>query len=153
MNGKLLPAALALVTDQFACERIIKASRLVADLNKTDELFVLNIAKPDASPNPKALEHLFGVAKEYNAQMALQFSNSVESAVIHFIREHQVICVVTDIPENLDSVLVHLWERLPNTMFYTVSPKGILREVMEPVDSFPRVKGFYLRQGIQAGEL
>ena len=37
MNGKLLPAALALVTDQFACERIIKASRLVADLNKTDE--------------------------------------------------------------------------------------------------------------------
>ena len=135
MNGKLLPAALALVTDQFACERIIKASRLVADLNKTDELFVLNIAKPDASPNPKALEHLFGVAKEYNAQMALQFSNSVES------------------PENMDSVLVHLWERLPNTMFYTVSPKGILREVMEPVDSFPRVKGFYLRQGIQAGEL
>lgn len=132
MNGKQTSATLVLVTDQFTCERIIKASRLVANLNQTDELFVLNVMKPDSCANPKALEHLFGVAKEYDAQMTIEFADSVESAIIHFVREHHVVCAVTGIPENTDSVLVRLWERLPNVVFYTVSQKGALREVMEP---------------------
>lgn len=132
MNGKQSPATLVLVTDQFACERIIKASRLVANLNQTNELFVLNIMKPDSCANPKALEHLFGVAKEYDAQMTIEFADSVESAIIHFVREHHVVCAVTGLPESTASVLVKLWERLPNVTFYTVSQKGTLREVMEP---------------------
>lgn len=136
MSGKLTSATLVLVTDQFACERIIKASRLVADLNKTDELFVLNVMKPNSCANPKALEHLFGVAKEYDAQMTIEFSDSVESAIIHFIREHHVVCAVTGIPESTASVLVRLWERLPNVTFYTVSPKGALREILEPESCF-----------------
>lgn len=132
MKAKQISATLVLVTDQFACERIIKSSRLVADLNKTDELLVLNVMKPEAKANPAALEHLFAVAKEYDAQMTIEFSESVESAIVHFIRDHHVVCAVTGIPENTSSVLVRLWERLPNVMFYTVSAKGALREVILP---------------------
>lgn len=150
MNGKQTSATLVLVTDQIACERIIKASRLVADLNKTDELFVLNVMEPDSCANPKALEHLFAVSKEYGAQMTIEFSDSVESAIIHFIRENHVVCAVTGIPENTESVLVRLWERLPNLTFYTVSQKGALREVLEPVSCVLNAPP--IQHNVRAGE-
>ena len=51
-----------LVTDQFECERIIKAARMIADLSQT-ALTVLSVMKTGAQTNPAALEHLFGVAK------------------------------------------------------------------------------------------
>lgn len=150
MYGKQTSATLVLVTDQFACERIIKASRLVADLNKTDELLVLNVMKPDSCANPKALEHLFGVAKEYGALMTIQFSDSVESAIIHCIRENHVVCAVTGQPESANSVLVRLWERLPNVLFYTVGPKGTLREALP--DTIPLLPHAPRKRNIRAGE-
>lgn len=128
MNEKMNSATVVLVTDQFACERIIKASRLVADLNHTN-LVVLSVMRNGAETNPAALEHLFGVAKEYGAQMTLEFSDSVESTIVHFTRENRVVCAVTGIPENEHSILVRLWQRLTNVAFYTVSSKGALREV------------------------
>ena len=43
---------LVLVTDQFTCERIIKAARVIADLSKTD-LTVLSVMKTGAQINPR----------------------------------------------------------------------------------------------------
>ena len=46
---------LVLVTDQFACERIIKAARVIADLSKTN-LLVLSVMRDGVCTNPAALE-------------------------------------------------------------------------------------------------
>ena len=44
---------LVLVTDQFACERIIKAARVIADLSKTN-LLVLSVMRDGVCTNPAA---------------------------------------------------------------------------------------------------
>ncbi|MEM1485444.1 hypothetical protein V6615_11285 [Oscillospiraceae bacterium PP1C4] len=120
---------LVLVTDQFACERIIKSGRIIADLSRTD-LTVLSVMRTGVETNPAALEHLFGVAKEYNARMTVEFSDNPQSAIVHFIRENKVVNAITGIPRNEDSILVRIWKTLLNVTFFTVTEKGELREVV-----------------------
>ena len=119
-----------LVTDQFACERIIKAARVIADLTKT-ELQVLSVMRTGADVNPQALEHLFGVAKEYGARMTVEFSDNPQSAIVHFIRENRVTNAITGIPHDEQSILVRMWKTLQNIRFFTVSQQGELHEVLE----------------------
>lgn len=121
---------LVLVTDQFACERIIKSARIIADLSNT-ELLVLSVMKTGAQTNPAALEHLFGVAKEYGARMTVEFSDNPQSAIVHFIRENKVVNAITGIPGNEDSILVRMWKTLLNITFFTVTEKGELHEVVD----------------------
>lgn len=122
-------ATLVLVTDQFKCERIIRSARLIADLSKT-ELLVLSVMKDSSKSNPDALEHLFGVAKEYQAQMVVTFSDNPLSAISHFIRENRVVNAVTGMPQNEHSILVKLWQRMANIQFYTVNEAGEVKEVL-----------------------
>ena len=119
-----------LVTDQFECERIIKAARVIADLSQT-ALTVLSVMKTGAQTNPAALEHLFGVAKEYGAQMTVEFSDNPQSAIVHFIRENHVVNAITGMPQNEDSILVRMWKTLQNVKFFTVTKKGELHEVAD----------------------
>ena len=121
---------LVLVTDQFTCERIIKAARVIAYLSKTD-LTVLSVMKTGAQINPAALEHLFGVAKEYGAKMTVEFSNNPQSAIVHSIRENRVINAVTGMPRDESSILVRMWKTLQNVTFFTVNEKGELHEVVD----------------------
>lgn len=130
MNETFVSATIVLVTDQFECERIIKASRVIADLNH-NELLVLSVMKDGASANPDALEHLYSVSKEYDAQMAVQFSDSVQEAIVTFCRENRAVCAVTGVPENRDSVLVRLWKELPGVAFYVANKEGELHEVVD----------------------
>ena len=119
-----------LVTDQFECERIIKAARVIADLSQT-ALTVLSVMKTGAQTNPAALEHLFGVAKEYGAQMTVEFSDNPQSAIVHSIRENRVINAVTGMPRDESSILVRMWKTLQNVTFFTVNEKGELHEVVD----------------------
>lgn len=121
---------LVLVTDQFACERIIKSARVIADLSTT-ELTVLSVMKSGTQTNPAALEHLFGVAKEYNARMTVTFSDTPQSAIVHFIRENKVVNAITGIPQDENSILVRMWKTLRNVSFFTVTEKGELHEVID----------------------
>ena len=121
---------LVLVTDQFACERIIKAARVIADLSKTN-LLVLSVMRDGVCTNPAALEHLFGVAKEYGAQMTVEFSDNPQSAITHFIRNNRVINAITGMPNDENSILVRLWKTLRNVTFFTVTEKGELHEVVD----------------------
>ena len=121
---------LALVTDQFACERIIKSARLIADLSKT-ELIVLSVMRTGAQTNPAALEHLFSVAKEYSARMTVEFSDNPQSTIVHLIHSNHVINTVTGIPESEQSILVRMWETLQNISFFTVTERGELHEVLD----------------------
>ena len=121
---------LTLVTDQFACERIIKSARLIADLSKTD-LIVLSVKRTGAETNPAALEHLFSVAKEYGARMTVEFSDNPQSTIVHLIHSNRVINAVTGIPNSENSILVRLWENLQNVTFFTVTERGELHEVID----------------------
>lgn len=121
---------LVLVTDQFACERIIKSARIIADLSQT-ELTVLSVMKSGVPTNPAALEHLFGVAKEYGARMTVEFSDSPQSAIVHFIRENKVVNAITGIPQDESSILIRMWKTLLNVKFFTVTERGVLHEVVD----------------------
>ncbi len=132
-------ATLVLVTDQFACERIIKSARVIADLSDT-ELLVLSVMKNGSQTNPAALEHLFEVAKEYSAQMTVQFSDNPKSAIVHYIRENHVVNAVTGMPQNERSILVQMWKRLLNVRFYTVTQRGELHEVVDRTFHRPLAK-------------
>ena len=131
MNEKMpVYNTLVLVTDQFACERIIKAARVIADLSNTP-LRVLSVMRPGVPANPQALEHLFGVAKEYGARMTVEFSDNPQSAIVHFIRDNRVVNAITGMPDGENSILVRMWKTLLNVQFFTVSPNGELHEVLE----------------------
>ena len=121
---------LVLVTDQFSCERIIKAARVIADLSHTC-LQVLSVVRPGVPANPQALEHLFAVAKEYDARMTVEFSDNPQSAIAHFIRDNHVVNAITGIPDGEGSILVRMWKTLLNVRFFTVSANGELHEVLE----------------------
>lgn len=120
---------LVLVTDQFSCERIIKASNVIAELSNT-KLEVLSVMQSNAQVNPDALEHLFSVAKEYNANMIVKFADDPQSAIVHFIKENKAVNAITGMPQNEHSILVNLWKMLGNVSFYTVSEEGELHEVV-----------------------
>ena len=130
MNTLSMYATVVLVTDQFACERIIKAARVIADISKT-QLKVLSVVKNGIEPNPAALEHLFGVAKEYDAQMTVEFSDNPQSAIVHFIRDNRVVNAITGMPQGENSILVRMWKTLQNVTFFTVTEKGELKEVVD----------------------
>ncbi len=119
---------LVLVTDQFACERIIKAAHVVADISQ-NPLLVLSVMRPDIQVNPAALEHLFEVAKEHGAQMTVTFSENPYSAIVHYIRDNHVVNAITGMPQDETSILWQMWKRLPNVNFFTVTEKGELHEV------------------------
>ncbi|MBC8584571.1 hypothetical protein [Youxingia wuxianensis] len=121
---------LVLVTDQFECERIIKAGRVIADLSKTSYA-VLSVMHTGARTNPAALEHLFSVAKEYDAEMTITFSDNPKSTIMHFIRDNKVINAITGIPGGEDSILVKMWKKLLNVTFFTVGRNGELHEVID----------------------
>lgn len=76
------------VTNQFHCERLIRAGRLIAELSKTS-LLVINVSSPDLSENDaKALEYLFQVSKENGAQMTVLYSDEPMRQLTKFIKEN-----------------------------------------------------------------
>ena len=54
---------LVLVTDQFQCERIIKAGRAIAGITHT-QLRVFHICAEGRTSDPAALQYLYNSAKE-----------------------------------------------------------------------------------------
>ena len=129
-ENRTLYTTLVLVTDQFTCSRIIKAASVISELSKT-RLLVLSVMRDGAQINPQALEHLFEVAREYDAQMSVEFSDNPEAAIVHFMRENHVVNAITGIPKDETSILVHMWNTIPNMRFFTVTEEGELREVIE----------------------
>lgn len=143
---------LVLVTDQFECERIIKAARVIADISQT-ELMVLSVMKTGAETNPAALEYLFGVAKEYGGQMALEFSDSPQSTIVHFMRKNRVVNAITGLPKDEGSILVRMWKTLLNIRFFTVTEQGELHEVVSREYENLKANAVKLTKAFETGSL
>ena len=109
------------VTNQFHCERLIRAGRLIAELS--------NVSSPDLSENDaKALEYLFQVSKENGAQMTVLYSDEPMRQLIKFIKENKAVNVVTGMAAQQNSPLPDLWRKFTSAHFFTVTEDGSFSE-------------------------
>ena len=124
-------SVLTLVTDQFNCERIILASKELAE-SIDKQLYVLNISTPKTNGcdrDHSALEHLFRVSKENDAVMLVQYSEHPSREITKYIENMEPSAVITGIPSTQNSVLHKLWIRFPTTSFYLTDADGLLNKV------------------------
>lgn len=120
-------ATVVCVTNQFQCDRIIKAGRVMADLSNTT-LNVISVANPDRSQDPAALQHLFDVTKENRGSMSILYASDPAKAIIRYLKENKTSNVLTGMPENENSILYQIWEKFTHITFLTVTPEGELQE-------------------------
>ena len=114
----------ACVTSQLQCERIIRAGRFVADISGT-ELLIVNVSPLDFTrQDGEALEHLFRVSKENNAQMTVLYSDEALKTLTDFIKKSTAVNVVTGLPQQGESVLYKMWDKLGSVSFFTVAEDG-----------------------------
>jgi K+-sensing histidine kinase KdpD len=117
-------ATVVCVTDQFQCERIIRAGRSIANLSDTS-LLVVSVLPIDAtSQSGEAIEHLFKVSQENDAEMSVFYSDKVLKTLMAFIKKKRAVNVVTGMPRQGNSVLSKMWEKLGGVSFFTVDENG-----------------------------
>ena len=122
------PVVLALVTDQFRCQRLITAGRMLADRIEA-ALEVVNVSDPSRASNPEAIEFLFQTSREHDAAMTIHSSPRPERFLGELIRERRPAAVVTGLPGEGSSLLRKLWLRFDQVEFYLVEQDGSLRPV------------------------
>lgn len=120
----LLHSTVVCVTNQRQCERLIKAGRVIADISRTN-LIVISVAPPHPeNQDVDALEYLFGISKQNNAVMSIQYSDDPLRCIADFIHDNQAINVVTGMREGENSILPKLWTQFEDTSFFTVTLAG-----------------------------
>ena len=124
----LQPITMVLVTDQFQCERLIKAGRALADELGTS-LEVINVAAAGVERNPQALEFLFQVSKDHGALMMIHYSDDPAKFITRLIRDEMPSSVVTGLPQQQGSLLHRIWTRFETISFYTVEHDGTVRPI------------------------
>lgn len=119
---------LVFVTDQFECERIIKAGKVIADISHT-ELAVYNVNTDTQPQNPQALQYLFDVAKRSESEMNVIYSQDVFGSIFDVLEENWTVNAITGEPFDETSVLYKLWETFDFINFFTVDEQGHLHDV------------------------
>ena len=120
------------VTDQYRCDRIIRAGRLVADMSGA-ELTVINVVDPNCPGDPAPMEYLFSVSRENGAEMVLLYSDDVAKAITKYIKANKVNALLTGIPSKDDSVTGRIWSKFTHIDFFVVEQDGSLQTVSNPV--------------------
>ncbi len=117
-----------LVTNQFECERLIRAGRAVADISRT-ELCIINVENNDYPTNPDAIQYLFNVSAENGAVMHLMYSDNTFKTICKYFKENKTSAVVTGMPSSPGSILYKMWEKFPCINFFTVNRDGKVESV------------------------
>lgn len=129
--GPMVPARVTAVcvTNQYQCERLIRAGRTVSDIFKTG-LTVIHISSPDISAeDAAALEYLFAVSKQHGAEMTVLYSKDPARELLSCLKDLKPAHVVTGLPSPGSPVLPRLWKKLAGINFFTVSLEGELQSV------------------------
>ncbi len=116
------------VTNQYSCDRIICAARVVADETSTD-LIVVGILDSEYELDPEVIDYLFKLSKQNKATMRLLFTEDKTEVMTDAISQLNCSNIVTGMPSNNDSVLYKLWKMFPFKNFYTVDGTGEIVEV------------------------
>lgn len=123
-SGEEHKATVVCVTNQFQCERIIRAGRSIANLSDT-ALLVVSVSPMDmTAQSGEAIEHLFRVSQENDAEMSVFYSDKVLKTLTTFIKKKHTVNVVTGMPQQGNSILPKMWEKLGGVSFFTVDEKG-----------------------------
>ena len=128
MSMALQPLTLVLVTDQFKCERLIRAGRQLAQRDGTT-LEVINVAAAGVAQNPEAIEYLYRISKENDAAMMIHYSDEPSRFITQLIRDNRPSNVVTGLPQKSNSLLHKIWMRFEQVSFFTVDHDGKLSPV------------------------
>jgi len=72
----------------------------------------------------EALEHLFRVSQENEAEMSVFYSDKVLKTLTTFIKKKHAVNVVTGMPQQENSILSKMWEKLGGVSFFTVDENG-----------------------------
>lgn len=114
-------ATLVCVTNQYQCERLINAGKIIAD-NTGTSLHVLNVCNTKGYiDDAAAIEHLYALSKQKGAVMTVVFSENIADEIIKFSLKANSKNIITGMPENESSILNMLWKRLKTVNFFTVS--------------------------------
>ena len=119
---------LVCVTDQLQCDRIIRAGKTVAELTDTD-LVIINVCTPLRENNPEAMEYLFRVSAEYGGEMTVLYSENFSKAIVNYIKENRVRCVLTGVPQENDRFITRMWKTFTHIRFFMVENNGDTNEV------------------------
>ena len=109
------PCVLVCVTGQRSCERLIRQGAAFAAQEKLD-LLVLSVQPNDVKSrrDAEALEYLFTVAMQNNAQMSVYFSNDRLRSANAFIRRQNVARFVVGVPHERGDFVRNLMEGYPS---------------------------------------
>ena len=127
-----MPKTLAFVTNQYSCDRIIRAARTVADETETD-LVVVGVLDSEYTLDPEVVDYLFSLSKKSKAVMRLLFSEDKTGVMTEAIAQYESTNIVTGMPRSNDSVLYKIWKMFPAKQFFTVDISGELVEVAKKV--------------------
>lgn len=124
------PLVMALVTDQYRCERLITAGRTLAD-REGCQLEVVNVSCGGVGSDPEAIEYLFRASREQDAAMTVHYSRGArpERFLTKLIQRQRPAAVVTGLPGEGSGLLPKLWTRFSQVDFYMVDHNGELRAV------------------------
>lgn len=118
---------LVCVTNQFKCERIIKAGRVIANLTKTN-LEIISVSNPDYPQNPEALEFLYKTSKENSGIMNIEYSATPYKTISKYIKQNKISNVLTGVPTTEDSIIYSLREKFTHINFFTVEEDGEIKQ-------------------------
>ena len=117
-NAKAINSTVVCVTNQYECERLIKAGRIVADLSNT-KLQIINVSSPDLSKlNFAALEYLYEVSKQYDAEMSIIYSDDAYHTLVRYIKQNKATHVITGESDGKNMILPRLWSRFSQIRFF-----------------------------------
>ena len=112
------------VTNQLGCERIIQAGAIIAKISGT-ELEIVSVLNGSLSlDGGSALDFLFKVSRENNANMSIFYSDTPYKSLVNFIKQARAVNVITGIPEGEASVAHSLREKFTHISFFSVAHNG-----------------------------
>lgn len=123
-----MPKTIAFVTNQYCCDRIIRAANMIACQTQT-ELLVVSIMDSEYPLDPQVVDSLFTIAKQNNATMRLIFTEDKLLVMRDMIRDFSTQHILTGMPSSHNSVLYTMWKDFNEKQFYTVATDGEIVEV------------------------
>ena len=121
------PAVLVCVTDQHAGERLIQGGANIA-AQKGCSLLVLSIQESSFHYASKsdALEHLFQVSTEYNADMSVFYGSDPILVANNYISRRQVEHIVTGMPSDGGHFIINIQQSFPDIPLSIIPPQGMV---------------------------
>lgn len=126
MKPKMKPSVLVCVTNQYNCDRLIKAGYEIAK-QKDYDLRVLCVHTPisNISLLSDEIEYLYQVSKSLKADMTIAFNSNPPKVTADFVRKFCAKELVTGMPDKSKNGFIDtLSALLPKTTITMVTKEG-----------------------------